>query len=124
LAKGWEGPSFCILCTKGPETVSHLLINCYFTKQVWLLILGVLNLRYDWDGISVKACYDKWITQAPEFATLPALVSWKIWMEHNKAIFENGSPSICSVVYKTLGIYNRLSVSQTLPTIRTNKTPI
>jgi len=62
LAKGWEGPSFCILCTKGPETLSHLLINCYFTKQFWLLILGDLNLRFDWDGISVKACFDKWIS--------------------------------------------------------------
>ena len=24
LSKGWEGPSF--LCTKGPESISHLLI--------------------------------------------------------------------------------------------------
>jgi len=58
------------------------------------------------------------------FATLPALVSWKIWKERNKAIFENGSPSINSVVYKTLGIYNRFSVSQTMPTKHTNQTPI
>jgi hypothetical protein len=41
----------------------------------------------DWDGISVKDCYDKWFSQTPELATLPALLSWHIWMEHNKAIF-------------------------------------
>jgi hypothetical protein len=51
------------------------------------LILGILKLRIDWDGISIKECYDKWISQAPEFATLPALLIWNIWMERNKAIF-------------------------------------
>jgi hypothetical protein len=55
LTKGWEGPSFCILCTNGPEYVSHLLINCCFTKQVWLLILGGLNLRFVLGGLESKA---------------------------------------------------------------------
>jgi hypothetical protein len=41
------------------------------------LILGVLKLRIDWDGISIKECYDKWISQAPEFATLPTLLIWQ-----------------------------------------------
>jgi hypothetical protein len=45
-------------------------------------------------------------------------------MECNKAIFENGSPSITSVVYKILGIFNRLSVAPTLHTNRIFQTPI
>jgi hypothetical protein len=54
LSKGWEGPSYCLLCTSGPESVSHILINCVFTRQVWSQILKVLNLRYDWEGTNLK----------------------------------------------------------------------
>lgn len=36
--------------------------------------------------------------------TLPSLVSWFVWMERNKKVFENGNTSVSAVVYKTLGI--------------------
>jgi hypothetical protein len=58
VSKGWEGPSFCILCARGPETVNHLFIHCLFTRQVWLLISGVLKLFLFWDGLSVEGCFD------------------------------------------------------------------
>jgi len=29
--KGWEGPSIFLLCSKEPETVKHMLANCFFT---------------------------------------------------------------------------------------------
>jgi hypothetical protein len=41
---------------------------------------------------------------------MPTLVSWNIWLERNRAIFENGSPYVDSVVYKTLGIFIKPSV--------------
>jgi hypothetical protein len=31
--KGWEGPSICHLCSKEPETVKHLLVNCYLLNK-------------------------------------------------------------------------------------------
>jgi hypothetical protein len=42
--RGWEGPNICHLCLKEPETVNHLLVNCYFTQQVWHIILRGLKI--------------------------------------------------------------------------------
>ena len=85
------------------------------------MILRGLNLRNVWEGNTLNACYDSWIKQVPKYSTFPSIVIWHVWMECNKVIFENGSPSICSVVYKSLGGFDRLLVPQKLPIFCTNK---
>jgi hypothetical protein len=41
------------------------------------------------------------------YSTLPSIISWHVWLERNKVLFENGRPSICSVVCKSLGGVDR-----------------
>jgi ribonuclease HI len=36
---------------------------------------------------------------------LPSLVCWSIWLDRNKTIFENGTPSTSTAAYKALGIF-------------------
>jgi hypothetical protein len=55
---------------------------------------------------------------------LPSLICWNVWLERNKVLFENGSPSICSVVFKSLGAFNRISVIQKVPSVRSILPPL
>jgi ribonuclease HI len=58
-----------------------------------------------WDGTSISACFDHWTTRERSYKLLPPLVSWFIWLVRNNKIFENRPPSVCTVAYKTLGMY-------------------
>jgi len=100
------------------------MINCVFTKQVWIWILGRLNLIYILEGLNLKICYANWISHAPEYATMPALVSWNIWLEHNRAFFENGSPTVDSVVYKIFDTFIKPSMTFQFPSSQTNQATI
>jgi hypothetical protein len=98
-----------------------------FTQQVWHRIKGGLNLKNDWEGSSLNACYDSWVKKERNYITLPPLVSWFIWLERNKIFFENDNPSISSVVYKSIGkVVNTLdsqkvAISRTLPDTSSRK---
>jgi hypothetical protein len=117
-SRGWSGPSICSLCLKKPETVMHLLVNCCFTQQVWFRIKKSLSLKTLWMGSSLNSCFESWLRQCSSHPTLPSLISWHVWLEHNKVLFENGRPSIHSVVCKTLGGFGRHRDIQKVPVTR------
>jgi hypothetical protein len=98
--RGWEGPSICILCKNSSETGLHLFVNCPFTSVVWNKVIYTLKLSRGWNGSSVSDCYDNWIKANPSYPSLPALLSWYIWIERNLTIFDAGSPSIQKVVFQ------------------------
>jgi hypothetical protein len=102
--KGWTGPSYCHLCKSNRESVKHLLVNCPFTIEVWVRIKKALNLSSGWKGLSVNECFENWNNQNYLYPTLPAFISWYVWLERNKAIFDSGNPSIQKVVCQTLGV--------------------
>jgi hypothetical protein len=58
----------------------------------------------------------------PKNPNLPSIVSWHVWLERNKVIFENGSPSIYSIVFKSLGGIDRLVDAKKVLTSRSFKT--
>jgi hypothetical protein len=91
--KGWEGPSSCHLCKKESETINHLMIHCIFTKKVWARICTGLKFKKEWEGNTITDCYKRWLEEKTVPTTLPALICWNIWLERNKVIFEQGSPS-------------------------------
>jgi hypothetical protein len=101
--RGWEGPNICHLCQKDSETVTHLLVKCVFTQQIWSRIIKELKLRTKWEGNSMRNCFEYWAKKETKYSHLPCLVSWHIWLERNKTIFEHGSPSTNTVCYKILG---------------------
>jgi hypothetical protein len=103
--KGWTGPNFCHLCHNDSETADHLFIKCPFSRQVWVKIASVLNLKTIWDGPTLSDCFDLWSHKEHNLLHLPSLVCWSIWLDKNKTIFENGTPSSSTAAYKTLGIF-------------------
>jgi hypothetical protein len=106
LKKGWSGPNFCHLCQNDSETTDHLFIKCTFTRQVWEKLALFLNFQTIWDGNTLQNCFDIWAQREHNLIHLPSLICWSIWLERNKSIFDNGTPSNSVTAYKALGIYN------------------
>jgi hypothetical protein len=106
LSKGWEGPSFWILCRTNLETQNHLFIHFPFTRQVWNLLAGTLKSRLFWDGNTVDDCMSTWVGQHPKLIELPVLVCWFIWLERNMLLFNNGNISPHGVAFKSIGSFN------------------
>jgi ribonuclease HI len=106
LAKGWEGPSFCILCRRNLETLNHLFISCPFTRQVWFIIAGILNFKLSWEGNTVEYCLSNWVRKHPNLITLPAYVCWFLWLERNNLLFNNESILPQVVAFKSVVFFN------------------
>jgi hypothetical protein len=87
-----------------PADCKHVLVNCPFTIEVWVRIKKSLNLSSGWKGLFVYEFIENWNNLNLLYPTLPAFVSWYVWLEQNKAIFESGNPSIQKVVCQTLGV--------------------
>ena len=86
---------------------------------MWSCILKVINIINDWEGTNLIICYDKWISQSSEFSTLPTIVCWNIWLERNRAIFEDTNPTVESIVFKSCGSFNKSSMTMKVALPRT-----
>jgi hypothetical protein len=50
VARGWEGPGFCVLCRCNQETAYHLFVTCPFTQQVWTHLEDTLKISSELGG--------------------------------------------------------------------------
>jgi hypothetical protein len=68
LHRGWSGPGRCILCKKESEDITHLLINCSFTRAVWDTICRHTKIAHFWSGENLCECMTIWIeAKTPQF---------------------------------------------------------
>jgi hypothetical protein len=104
--RGWEGPGFCSLCRQAPEDIHHLLIHCKFTKEVWSRLLTQFNLPFSWSGDTITDCFNSWLLNKSSPTCLAAHISWHLWIERNRALFENRSPSTLAVFYRVLATFS------------------
>jgi hypothetical protein len=60
----------------------------------------IYHLKIQGVGTTVSDCFNEWsvIKSAP--VSLAAIVCWHIWMERNKVLFEEHTPSHLSVVHR------------------------
>ena len=96
----------CALCSQEPETISHLLVGCSFSRQVWYRVL----LRGRWHSVSPQhpstIFTDWWLAGRKRFGkaerkcfdTLVILIFWTIWKERNRRTFDHVSRSVNDVV--------------------------
>lgn len=81
--RGLSHPARCPLCDQEPETVSHLLLGCVVTRQVWEPILALWG-HLDWRPEGDSDIRKWWATAAVpqgarrDFRTATALVFWSI----------------------------------------------
>lgn len=45
--RGWKGPNICVFCRKAGENVTHLVLNCEFSKTIWEDCGHRFGLRFD-----------------------------------------------------------------------------
>jgi hypothetical protein len=89
LHRGWMGPNMCFLCHNNSETISHIFLDCPFTKSIWHKIFLVLNLKKMWTGTNLHDFLENWSLQDFTLPHLPVIVCWFVWLTRNRAIFEN-----------------------------------
>lgn len=48
----WQGLSKCVLCSSAVETATHVLMECTFTKSIWMEVTNRYNIQIGCDSPS------------------------------------------------------------------------
>lgn len=93
---GLQQSPTCVLCDQLDETHDHLLAECVYTREVWLCILSTFALGHltptaddtllEW-WLRTRARFHDDLQKA--FDTLVLLVSWMLWKERNRRVFDD-----------------------------------
>jgi hypothetical protein len=116
--KGREGLGFCYLWKHGSEDINHIFIHYTFLKTVCDRLTLLLQLKITWEGATLNDCFSTWTKDKSISKNMASLTYWYIWLERNKVIFDEKSPSVSAVIYKILGSLNWLPQSHTLVSLR------
>lgn len=85
----------CALCGQESETITHLLLGCSYSRQIWHSLLHQLNvgsLTPHTEELSLAT----WWTEARKqvhkssrktFDSMVVLVAWSLWLERNARTF-------------------------------------
>nr|TKW03306.1 hypothetical protein SEVIR_7G015600v2 [Setaria viridis] len=83
--------SVCPLCHCTNESAVNLLVQCRYSKRIWLAMR-------DWTAGNFLASTN-W-GKLPKHQPVQLLVAWKIWNERNARIFRRGYSSVTSLIAK------------------------
>lgn len=95
--RGWPHSAQCALCFIHPETVQHLAIGCYFTREVWTLICGWFDLNnlplmHDFDDPMRWWEASSGSTSKLDRRRVNGLIAqllWNVWKERNRRTFQH-----------------------------------
>jgi len=99
----------CPLYKKDSESIIHLFKECPFSISVWKIIYQVLKLKRKWVGDTLLDCIKRWYMEKIVPTLIATHVIWFTWHEHNKENFEDSTPSLQEVLYKTLAHQSSIS---------------
>lgn len=79
----------CALCSQSIETISHLFIECEWSKQVWFGSCLRITFQYFDEN---KISFTTWIpsitqTESEEIVQHVMVICYEIWLTRNKNIF-------------------------------------
>lgn len=97
-----ESDDTCSFCAQQLETIHHLLLHCPFSKEVWFKLLRRAGRQHLALNIAANDnCeFTDWWTHSRKqllktirkgFDTLILLVSWELWKERNRRVFQGVS---------------------------------
>eukprot|EP00253_Pinus_taeda_P001840 PITA_01840 len=121
--RGFHRPSICSLCKENSETAAHSILECKFSKQIWLSFIHNLNPNFLMPCSTVEL-FSNWAARYPgpppknqviktAWATLPKIICWQIWLEHNRRIFRSTNQNS-----KALEIKNKCQIKECLVDIK------
>jgi hypothetical protein len=124
VKRGFLGPSRCVLCGNNEENVSHLFVECSFTKDIWSTIQKELKLESAWEGGKIVDCLQNWIRKRENWKEIPCFICWEVWKHRNLVIFEDRPPNrvrVCNSILQDLG---ETKVSYSTKVSRIDRPPI
>lgn len=91
----------CALCCQNSETITHLLISCPFAREIWFGVLRPLAWHSLLPCSSSFSLADWWASARKklpkpdrrDFDSIILLVSWLLWLERNRRVFDKQSRS-------------------------------
>lgn len=94
--KGFILPSICLLCYQEVESVSHLLLHCLFSREIWggimrdfgislVFPMDLMALLTGWRITALSALGRRF------WRLVPTAVCWAIWSERNSRVFDGRS---------------------------------
>lgn len=99
IRRGWENNYFCALCERNLETAFHLLVECPWAKQSWEGLAGLANMPSlqptGWAHVTsinewmLTCCTKVGPAKRKGALSLVNLVSWELWGERNRRVFED-----------------------------------
>ena len=97
-----------VLCCQEPETISHLLIGCSFSRQVWYRLFRHARWQLAAPQLQDDIFADWWLAARKRFGkvdrkcfdSLVLLTFWIIWKERNRRTFDHVAEQIEAVVLR------------------------
>ena len=99
----------CVFCNAENETVKHLFMNCAVINILWCTVLGWARLNHTMPRAS--SSLNRWWLNGEKrlhgndrkkFLAIFMLVTWTVWCERNKRVFDK--------VFKPIQVLDRKSV--------------
>jgi hypothetical protein len=106
---GLQSDSTCALCSQEVESISHLLLGCVYSREIWYKVLR----RFGWLAVvpTRSTWFALWWTatrrgiakpRRKAFDSLAILVAWSIWLERNMRLFRRLSLPVSSCIHAIL----------------------
>jgi hypothetical protein len=96
-ARGWEGPSRCILCKSANESTLHVFFNCPFVRAIWTVLQSALKITFPWSGSSIQDCMRIWFKENNTHKLILIHLCWRVWKARNEELFQEKTPSSFSI---------------------------
>jgi hypothetical protein len=91
--KGFVLASWCCMCKNTEETVDHLLIHCWFARQLWIFVFQSVGINWVLPHHVPEMLFGWWNwfgkRSSGVWNLIPSCLMWTIWRERNKRTFEN-----------------------------------
>jgi hypothetical protein len=100
----------CSFCDQEFETISHLLIACSFSREVWFTLFQKWWIGNRWSSDRELSLADWWV-KAPKgfdkngrraFDSAVILICWMLWLERNACVFNRRSQSASELAAQVL----------------------
>jgi len=115
--RGISSDPLCVLCGEYNETISHLFMECHWSKQIWFTsFLGVVFNSHDSRYVPFHKWLEENIIDVDEdiIVHVPALC-YEIWCARNKKCFEGTDVDLAATIEKAQrSIVNFKSASKVL----------
>eukprot|EP00253_Pinus_taeda_P022851 PITA_22851 len=97
--RGFYGSSRCSLCKENTESTFHIMIECRFAVSIWQELCIAWKHKFTFPS-SISKLFAGWMANYPGYSpknkivrsswsALPKFISWQVWLERNRRIFQN-----------------------------------